>query len=77
MQGTHCHRCGGSLGYRKRLSYRLPSDTTVKVAPHDGACSCAVAILDGPPPGFASLPAMPRVAPVPGSSVSRGQYRKK
>ena len=43
---------------RKRISYRLPSATTPRVTAHSGVCSCSVPILDGPPPGFASLPAM-------------------
>jgi hypothetical protein len=59
MQGIFCYRCGGFMSYRKRLSYRLPSAATPRVPPHSGVCSCTVPVLDRPPPGFASIRAMP------------------
>ena len=62
------------MSYRKRISYRLPSATTPRVTAHGGVCSCSVPILDGPPPGFASLPAMPSVRNAPSSEgTSRPQ----
>jgi hypothetical protein len=71
MQGISCHQCGGFMSYRKRLSYRLPSFATPKATPHSGVCSCRVPILDGPPPGFASIPAMPsaRGRPIPAPPI--------
>jgi hypothetical protein len=70
MRYTHCHKCGGFMGYRRQISYRLPSATTPRVAPHGGVCSCSVSILDGPPPGFASVPAMPSAQDAPSSERS-------
>jgi len=67
MRDTHCYRCGGFMSYRKRLSYRLPFAMTPRVTAHSGVCSCSLPILDGPPPGFASLPAMPSVRYAPSS----------
>lgn len=76
MHETHCHRCGGFMSYRKRISYRLPSAATLRVPPHTGVCSCSVPILDGPPPGFASLPAIPSARPAGFEGLSRPQFRK-
>jgi hypothetical protein len=77
MHATHCHRCGGFMSYRRQISYRLPSATTLRVPPHPGVCSCSVPILDGPPPGFASIPAMPSALRGPGpQGLSRPQFRK-
>jgi hypothetical protein len=60
------------MSYRKRLSYRRPSATTPKATAHGGVCSCSVPILDGPPPGFASIPAMPKA---PGRAAGEGSSR--
>ena len=77
MHEIHCHGCGGFMSYRKRISYRLPSAATHRVPPHSGVCSCNVPILDGPPPGFASLPAMPTARGLPPSGDSaRQRFRK-
>jgi hypothetical protein len=77
MYQANCHRCGGFMSYRKRVTYRLPSATTPRVTAHGGVCSCSVPILDGPPPGFASLPAMPSVRGLPTSgNFSRPGFRK-
>jgi hypothetical protein len=59
MQGLFCYGCGGFMSYRKRLSYRLPSSAASRATPHSGVCSCSVPILEGPPPGFASIRSMP------------------
>jgi hypothetical protein len=67
MHATHCHRCGGFMSDRKRISYRLPSAATPRVTPNSGVCACSVPILDGPPPGFASLRAMPSARYAPNS----------
>jgi hypothetical protein len=65
------------MSYRKRISYRLPSAATPQVTPHSGVCLCSVPILDGPLPGFASLPAMPIAWYAPRSEgPSRPQFRK-
>jgi hypothetical protein len=77
MLSIHCHKCGGFMSYRKRISYRLPSATTPRVSANTGVCSCSVPILEGPPPGFASLPAMPTAGALPTSGDSwRPQFRK-
>jgi len=77
MLYTHCHRCGGFMSYRKRLSYRVPSATTPKVTAHSGVCACSVPILDGPPPGYASLPGMPVArAAFRSEGPSRPPFRK-
>ena len=68
MRDTHCYRCGGFMSYRQRVSYRVPSDTRPRVIPHGNVCSCRVPILDGPPPGYASIASMPSaVRPRPGA----------
>lgn len=74
---THCHTCGGFMSYRKRVSYRLPSAATPRATAHRGLCSCNVSRLDGPPPGYASIPAMPSVPnrPTP-LGPSRPPFRK-
>jgi hypothetical protein len=62
------------MSYRKRISYRLPSATTLRVTAHGGVCSCSVPILDGPPPGFASIRGMPSDK---GEPVSDGRSRQR
>lgn len=69
MLDTHCHQCGGFMSYRKRISYRLPSPRTARVTAHGGACTCSVPVPDGPPPGFASLLAMPSAWRLPTSGL--------
>jgi hypothetical protein len=57
MRDNFCHRCGRFMSYRKRISYRLPTPTTPRATAESGVCSCGVPILNGPPPGYASLSA--------------------
>lgn len=77
MFETHCHACGGFLTSRRRLSYRVPSPDTPRAIPQGGACTCSVSILDGPPPGYASVPAMASVM-VPSNPLrsTRRPFRK-
>lgn len=72
MHAMFCHGCGGFMSYRKRLSYRLPAAGASRAPPHSGVCSCSVAILEGPPPGFASIRGMPHDK---GEPVSDGRSR--
>jgi hypothetical protein len=60
MTEIHCHTCGGTVTDPTTVSYRLPDTTMAVAAPHPGLCSCALAIVYGPPTGYLSWPALPR-----------------
>ena len=59
MTKIHCHTCGGCISDPTTVSYRLPDGTGAVAAPHTGLCSCAPAIVYGPPAGYLSWPALP------------------
>lgn len=62
MVEMNCHACGGRMNDRRRVAYRVAAATVRRAAPHQGACTCPQSVLDGPPPGFASMPAMPGIS---------------
>lgn len=72
----HCGTCGGVIGDRSKIAYRLPNQTVVVATEHEGRCGCPTPVIYGAPPGFASIPSMPKAPmPPPGAKVSRGPRR--
>ena len=66
MTEIHCHTCGGFITDPTTVSYQLPDSRVALAPPHTGLCSCAPAIVYGPPAGFLSSPEVPR-AVIPAS----------
>jgi len=65
MTEIHCHTCGGFITDPTTVSHRLPDGKVAVAAPHTGLCSCAPAIVYGPPAGYLSWPALPRATVPP------------
>jgi hypothetical protein len=61
MHTIHCDICGGMMYDEASISYRLATGTVMVAVPHSGLCTCPVPVVYGPPPGFASMPAVPSV----------------
>jgi hypothetical protein len=58
MIDIHCHACGGFISDPGRIAHRLAGDTTALAVPRSGICGCRESVVYGPPPGYASVPAM-------------------
>lgn len=60
MTEIHCHTCGGRITDPTIVSYRRADGAIVAAVPRTGLCSCARAIVYGPPAGYLSSPGLPR-----------------
>ena len=59
MNVIHCHVCGGSVGDPATVSYRVATAAVIVPQPRVAPCSCATAIVYGPPEGYMSWPGLP------------------
>lgn len=59
MNEIHCHVCGGSVSDPATVSYRVASAAIVPAQPRGASCTCAPAIVYGPPAGYMSWPGLP------------------
>lgn len=59
MNEIHCHICGGSISDPATVSYRLASVPVIPAKVSGAPCSCALAIVYGPPAGYMSWPGLP------------------
>ena len=56
MTEIHCHTCGGRITDPTIVSYRRADGAIVAAVPRTGLCSCARAIVYGPPAERATCP---------------------
>jgi hypothetical protein len=74
MQQLQCGICGGVIPDGAKVARRVATRIVGMPAPHGGNCRCRRPIVNEPPVGFASMPAMPRVErPVQALSAIAGR----